>query len=290
METFVAGTGRICEKFDFLPEKALDYLEICNILKIYKKAVELCVAQIHSQFSLSFFEKQMLFRVFINSLRGSCRFEEACRIIKLNLPKMRKSKLVSILHYYRVLGACLYEMDNAKAALKYYKQAHFLTYFCLFFPALPMTHEDWISYYKRLVKFSKALKYVDEELAEYDKQKDKLHNAHFYAAMANKGICLLNLSRVQEAKDIFENIILIRRKSFMYDDNDYWTSLCNYNLSQCLMKLGRPEHALNLYENTRENDNFRNESLVEPTSCYLRHKAECFLRLGKTSEAYECYK
>jgi len=291
LEKFVASTGKMCEKFDFLPEKTLLYLKICLNLTLFKKAVELCRPLIQSQFALSFLDKQHLFKVYVTALQNCRRCKEACRIIKLNLANIRKSKLVHILNYaYASLCRCLLVIGDPKTALKYCKKANCLSFFGVVIPASPIPHGYWVSCYMHLGKFAKALKHLNKELAEYDKEKDKLHSGHFCMAMLSKGICLLNLDRIQEAKDIFENIIRMRRRSFLYDDNDHWTNLCKFQLSICKMKLGEPEQALNLFENMSDKDIVWKEDVVDQTKTLLRCKGHCLLQSKKTSEAYECYK
>ena len=291
VEMFVGSTSRKCEKSIFLRENAVLYLQLCLFLKLHKKAVELCFAPIHSQFALSFPEKQNLFMVYINALQVCGRYEEACRIIKLNLAKMRKFKLQTVLHIsYLVLGMCLHGMGSAKTALKFYKKGNCLLFFGLVFHTSPIPHDHWIDCYQSLGKFTKALKHANKALAEYDKEKDKLSTCGFYYAMFSKGHCLFKLGRIEEAKDVFETIKRMRRKSLMFGDNDHFTIRCDYMFSLCLKRLGDPEHALNLYENARDKDNFRNEGFKDPTGAYLKHKAECLLQSKKTSEAYHCYK
>ena len=280
--------GRLAKIFLILPEIPPLRPLICSSLRLHTTAIELCRKMSRNQLNMAFSYRKLLFMCYIDALMGCVRYAEAARVINLNLKNIKNAKMLDLLMFcYDNLRFCFFAIEDGKRSIKFCRKTNFLVYFQLCLGLLP--DDAWRDCYKCLGKFTKAMKLTDKKL-HFELQENTSGSLDLQQDMYDKGYCLLQLQRFEEAEYWFRKLIDLRRMCVPRRTHDL--HLCEYELklSRCLFYRGKYDEALKLLELNEEPVLCQSWNGKEWNGTFLFMKACYLFALQKYIEAYGCYK
>jgi len=119
------------------------------------------------------------------------------------------------------------------------------------------------------------MKLTDKALQHFELQEKSPGNLLFQQLMYDKGYCLLQLQRFEEAKSWFRKLIDSRHLSIPRRTRDLYSFVYELDVCNCLLGLGKYEEALKLLKSIEKDDLCQSFIGEESIGEFLLVKAEC---------------